>query len=293
VLISPVKDEARFVESTLRSVVSQTALPVLWVIVDDGSSDETCQIVRRYAAAHPFIQLVESSDTGSRQPGARVIQAFNRGCRCLEGVPYEFLVKLDCDLSFEPRYFEALLGRFERDPRLGIASGVYAEKDRTDTWAVVPMPAYHAFGASKMVRRSCFEEIGGFLVAKGWDTVDEIRAWNRGWKTQHYADLVCRHHKREGSGIGQLRTNVMHGHIYYVTGGDPLFLVFKILRRMTSSPVVVGALALWWGYLSALVRRTPRLVTTAEMRAYRRLLRRRLWSSARRSFALRPAVAER
>jgi GT2 family glycosyltransferase len=280
VVISPVKDEERYVELTLRAMTQQTLLPVVWVIVDDGSRDATPEIVARHAAQHGFIRLVRRQNTGARKPGSPVIHAFNHGCTTLETMDYDFIVKLDCDLSFGQDYFEKLLRRFQDDPRLGIASGVYLEVDASGTWAAVKMPFYHAFGASKVLRRKCFEEIGGFPPAAGWDTVDEIRAMTRGWKTGHFEDLPARHHKREGTGIGLVRTSRMHGEIFYVTGGDPLFLLLKVLHRATTTPVLIGALALTLGYLGALAKRTPRLVTPKEARCYRRLLRRRLLGRA-------------
>jgi glycosyltransferase involved in cell wall biosynthesis len=293
VIVSPVKNEQGYVGLTLRSVAEQTLKPVLWVIVDDGSTDDTPQIVGRYASSHSFIRhVVDRHSRGPRQPGSGVIHAFNRGLAVLDDVSYDFIVKLDCDLRFEPDYFETLLKRLLEDERLGIVSGVYSERNRSGAWIPVTMPSYHACGASKVVRRACFTDIGGFVAAKGWDTVDEIRAWNKGWKTRHFRDLELEHHKREGAGVGLVRTSVMHGHIYYVTGGDPLFLMFKVLHRVTASPLVVNAVALLWGYLGALAMQRSRLVTVPEMRRYRKLLRERLRASMKRPFALR-AVASK
>jgi poly-beta-1,6-N-acetyl-D-glucosamine synthase len=276
VVISPVRDEERYIDLTMQSVIRQTSPPALWAIVDDGSTDRTPDIVRAYAARYPFIRLVDHKRAGERHPGSRVIHAFNRGLELLGPVECDFIVKLDCDLSFAPDYFERLLARFDAHPRLGIASGVYLEKAADGRWRLVKMPPYHAFGACKVVRRQCFEEIQGFLTMPGWDTVDEIRAWSAGWETGHFTDLETKHHKPEGTGIGRLRTSRMHGEIFYATGGDPLFLLFKVLRRVTTSPLLVGALAVSWGYLHALVLGKPRLVTPAQARAYRRVLRRRM-----------------
>jgi biofilm PGA synthesis N-glycosyltransferase PgaC len=288
VIISPVKDEERYVDLTLRSVTRQTVKPVLWVIVDDGSQDATAEIVRGYSIQYPFIRLITSRTAGTRQTGTAEAYAFKRGYASLLGEDYDFIVKLDGDLSFEPGYFERLLGRFMTDDRLGIASGIYLEMDKSRSWTPDTMPSYHALGACKVVRRSCFEEIGGFLTTPGWDTVDEIRALNRGWTTRHFTDLEAKHHKSEGSAMGLLTTSVMHGEIYYLTGGDPLFLVFKILSRITTTPFVINALALTFGYLGAMIKRKPRLVTQPEARRYRRMLRQRLWGRAMNSSALSP-----
>jgi glycosyltransferase involved in cell wall biosynthesis len=277
VIVSPVKDEERCIELTLRSVTDQTLQPVLWIIVDDGSRDRTADIVRRYADRHPFIRLLSSREAGRRLLGSAEARAFEIGYASVIDVPHDFVVKLDGDLSFGPDYFDRLLHHFATDPRLGIASGVYLEADAAGKWRPVVMPPYHAFGACKVVRKRCFDEIGGFLTSPGWDTVDEIRALMGGWRTTHFDDLQVKHHKREGSAAGSLPTHLFHGQIYYATGGDPLFLVLKVLRRMLAPPFVIGALALAAGYLASVIAGKPRVVTREEARYYRRLLRRRLF----------------
>ena len=275
-IVSPVKDEERHVEQTLRSVTEQTVPPVRWIIVDDGSRDATPDILRRYALDYPWIQIVPRENTRSRQPGSAVMHAFYHGMEHARDVTFDYLVKLDCDVELPRDYFETLLDRFERDPRLGIASGVYLE-DGPRGWCAVGMPEYHAAGASKVMRARCFEQIGGFVRERGWDTVDEVRAQVKGWATKHFPDLQFRHLKPEGSGIGSLRTNVMHGEVYFLTGGGVLFLLFKVAHRMVSgAPPVVGGLAMLFGYLRSRVSGRERLVSPAEARHYRRLLNQRL-----------------
>lgn len=275
-IVSPVKDEERHVERTLQSVAAQTALPVRWIIVDDGSIDGSPEILRRYARDHPWIQVVSRKKLGARQPGSAVMQAFYAGLDQSGGVAYDYLVKLDCDVELPRDYFEKLLERFERDPRLGIASGVYLEEGPRG-WSAIGMPAYHAAGASKVVRAKCFDEIGGFVRERGWDTVDEVRAQVKGWATKHFADIEFRHLKPEGSGIGSMRTNVMHGDVYYLTGGGLLFLLLKVAHRMISgTPPLVGGLAMLYGYLRSRAAGRERLVSPVEARHYRRLLNQRI-----------------
>lgn len=284
IIVSPVKDEENYVELTLRSVISQTLKPVLWVIVDDGSKDRTPEIIQRYLSKNPFIQLVHNPQAGVRQPGSAIIRAFNCGHESIGRSDYDFIVKLDCDLSFGEDYFENLLVRFRDDLRLGVASGVYLEMGEDGTWKEVVMPSYHAAGACKVIRKKCFEEIGGFIVAAGWDTVDEIRAMTLGWKTGHFIDLQMKHHKPEGSGIGTIRTSVMHGEISYLTGGGKLFFLLKVLHRMRSKPYVIGAMALSWGYMKAIWKRKTSLVTEAEAKCYQDLLNKRLQAKAKALF---------
>lgn len=275
-VVSPVKDEDKYVERTLLSMSRQTLLPARWIIVDDGSCDETPDILHRYARALPWIHVVTRAPGGARQPGSAVMHAFYAGLKSAESLDYDYIVKLDCDVELPADYFESLFARFEADPRLGIASGIYLEEG-PGGWTAVEMPAYHTAGASKVMRARCFEEIGGFVRQRGWDTVDELRAHVRGWTTRHFADIRFKHLKPEGSGIGSMRTHAMHGDVYYLTGGGPAFLLIKALHRMvTGSPPVVGGLALLYGYLRCWATKRQRLVDDAEARHYRRLLNRRL-----------------
>ena len=274
----------KYVELTLRSMIGQTLKPVLWVIVDDGSKDGTSKIVSKYAEDYSFIQVVCNPSNGARNTGPPVIRAFNFGCQSLRDIEYDFIVKLDCDISFREDYFQKLLGKFSEDEKIGIASGVYFEMDNTGVWKEVVMPYYHAAGACKVIRRRCFENISGFIVSAGWDTVDEIRAMARGWKTTHFSDLKMYHHKREGSGIGPLRTSLMQGKIYYLTDGSKLFFLLKVLHRFGSKPYVLNALALAWGYLRTRIKRTALLVTKEEALQYQTLLRNRMFTKARNLF---------
>jgi biofilm PGA synthesis N-glycosyltransferase PgaC len=282
VIVSPVKDEEKYVRETLASVTQQTILPLRWIIVDDGSRDQTPDIVQEYASRFDWITLVKTPG-GPRQPGSAVIRAFNYGLEFLRSVEFDFIVKLDCDLRLPLDYFEQLLSRFALDPKLGIASGTYQEEKDGRTH-LVKMPSYHAAGASKMMRSACFKEIGGFVPERGWDTLDEIRAQTRGWRTCHFEDLVMDHLKREGTGIGPLRTNVMHGEIFYKTGGGAFFFFGKaVARALRGRPPLLGGIAMLYGFLSAQLR-SKRLVSTEEARHYRSLLNRRIFDGMKRGF---------
>lgn len=291
VVVSPVKDESRFVERTLRSMAAQTHRPERWVIVDDASSDGTLPIVESFAREHAWIRVVRRQQRGAREPGAAVMHAFYAGLALAREVDHDYVVKLDCDVDLPPDYFGRILHAFDARPRLGIASGVYLEEGQAG-WTPIRMPEYHAAGACKVIRRRCFDEIGGFVSARGWDTVDEIRARSAGWATTHFPDLEFLHLKPEGSGIGSVRTCVLHGDVHYVTGGGLLFLAFKCAHRMVvGKPPVVGGLAIAYGYLRAALRPCSRLVSQREAREYQRLLNRRLVPRRTRPHAAPTAVA--
>jgi poly-beta-1,6-N-acetyl-D-glucosamine synthase len=178
-VVSPVKNEERFICQTIASMISQRVRPLLWIIVDDASTDGTARIVTECAGEYPWIRYLYHAGETARNTGQAEIRAFDFGFKTLNGVPYDYIVKLDGDLRFDEGYFEALLTRFVNDSRLGIASGIYLE-ETAHSWESVAMPDYHAAGASKVVRRECFEQIGGFIAERGWDTIDEIRAQTMG-----------------------------------------------------------------------------------------------------------------
>jgi glycosyltransferase involved in cell wall biosynthesis len=280
VVISPVKDEARYIQTMLESMLAQTLRPARWIIVDDGSADRTPEIVEHYTRQHAWISLVRMPGRATRLIGSAEVLAFNAGCELAKGERFDFIVKLDGDLRIPPQYFEELLKRFQQDPRLGIASGVYLEQQEAG-WKPVPMPEYHAAGACKVMRTRCFEEIGGFVSSPGWDTVDEIRAQTLGWHTRHFADLTFDHLRAEGSARGPLFTNRLHGEVYYMTGGSWSFLLFKVAHRLVAGkPLVLAGLMLLAGYLKPLLLGRKRLVSRVEARYYRRVLQQRLWSAA-------------
>ena len=284
IVVTPAKDEVRHIERTLQSVVAQTHRPLMWIVVDDGSSDGTSEVVAKYAEAHSFIRHLRAERVTSRATGTAEVLAFHRGFELVRNEDYECIVKLDADLSFNPDYFERLLTHFHQDPKLGIASGVYLENRSGEEWMEIEMPTYHAAGASKVIRKQCFAEIGCFIEERGWDTVDEIRAIARGWHTGHFRELQMKHWKPEGTGMGLLRTNYMHGEIYQRTRGDILFFAMKVLRRMTEKPRIAGGLSMAWGYLHAFLTRREPLVTPVEGKHYRQLLTQRLRQTARRFF---------
>jgi poly-beta-1,6-N-acetyl-D-glucosamine synthase len=285
VVISPAKDEEAYLEKTIESIIAQTVKPIRWVIVDDGSHDRTAEIASSYAARYPWISIERIHRDPARNPGPAVVVAFNAGLKTLDGVDYDFLVKLDVDLILPPEYFEQLLSRFENDEKLGIASGVYLEF-WNEKWVAITMPPYHAAGACKVMRRQCFEEIDGYCPEIGWDTVDEIRARARGWDTRHFADLTFQHLRQEGRGVGLLRNCRKLGIAYFLMGGGFFFLLFKIPYRMLfAKPIILGGLFVLWGYLSCLLSGRKRLVNREEARLYRSLLRSQLWNWPRKTSA--------
>ena len=281
-VITPAKNESAFIGQTIASMIAQSCRPVVWVIVDDASTDATARIVKEAAANNAWIRYLLHPGQLKRKTGSAEVHAFDFGLASIKDKIFDFVVKLDSDLRFEADYFARLLAEFDKNSKLGITSGIYLEES-DQSWEPVLMPSYHAAGASKVVRRACFEQIGGFLAQRGWDTIDEIRAMARGWETSHFPDITFFHLRKEGTGMGQIHTNVMHGEIYYRTGGGLLFFLVKVLNRtLRGSPFFICGAAMFYGYLSAILRRMPRLVSSHEAATYRRMLNSRLFGGLRR-----------
>ncbi|HTZ33117.1 MAG TPA: glycosyltransferase family A protein [Methylomirabilota bacterium] len=284
IVISPAKDEAARIERTIQSMLKQTVKPVKWVIVDDGSTDATPQILESYRLNTDWMSVIRVNRDAQRKLGSAEIRAFETGFQSVQNEPFDFVVKLDCDLEFGPAYFERLLARFDENPRLGIASGVYFE-NHEGIWTEVDMPPYHASGASKVVRAQCFRDIGGFPLYPGWDTADEIKAQAHGWETRHFRDLRFDHLRKEGSAMGGLSTNVLHGHVFYVTNGGPFYFSIKAAMRMLQGkPPIIAGTAMVWGYLRAWLKGSPKLVDDAEAKFYRAQLKQRLIQPFKRGF---------
>lgn len=269
VVITPVRDEEQYLPMTIESMVSQTILPQEWVIVNDGSTDQTGRIIDEASQKYPWIRGVHRTDRGYRKWGGGIIEAFYAGFDSLKTQTWEFMSKLDGDLSFEPDYFERAIGKFNANPKIGIGGGVlYVEKDGRKT--LEKHPTFHVRGGTKIFRRSCWDAIGGLWVGPGSDTVDEVKANMLGWTTMSFFDLQMKHHRPTGVSWGRWTSVAKVGHIEYVYGSHPIYLLAKSLARMVRRPYVLGSLAMLYGYGKASVLRAPRVNDPELIRYLRR-----------------------
>jgi glycosyltransferase involved in cell wall biosynthesis len=258
IIITPVRDEEKYLESTIECVCSQTVRPAEWIIVDDGSSDRTGEIADRYAAQHSWIRVIHRENRGFRKSGGGVMEAFYdgyHGVRCKE---WDFIVKLDGDLSFAPDYFEKCFEYFRRDSELGIGGGEIRHQV-AGQMETEENPRFHVRGATKIYKRACWEAIGGLWPASGWDTIDEVKANMMGWKTYAFAKLGLFHHRITGFEEGLFHDRVKHGVACYVSGYHPLFVAASCVRRLTQKPRVIGSIGIMYGYLRSHFTRPPRL----------------------------------
>ena len=260
VLISPCRNEAQYMRQTLDSVMAQSVRPAKWVIVDDGSSDATPEILTEYANRHDWIQIVRREDRGRRSVGPGVIDAFYAGYQKIDPDDYEFLCKLDLDLRLPPRYFEILMRRRAADPRIASCSGkAYLEVG--ETLVDEGIGDEMSIGASKFYRMSCFKAIGGFVREVMWDGIDCHRSRMMGWTACSWDDPELRfiHLRPMGSSeqniyVGRMR----HGAGQYFMGTGFLFMAASTVYRLTRKPYVLGALAMLWGWLRSALSHKPR-----------------------------------
>lgn len=263
---------------TLDSVLCQTILPEFWVIVDDGSTDRTPEILAEYATKRAFIKIVTRQNRGQRSVGPGVINAFYAGYATIDINQFDFLCKLDLDLELPPDYFAQLIQRMDDNPRLGCCSGKpYYMDEASGKLISEKCGDENAIGASKFYRKECFLQIGGFVRQVMWDGIDGHRCRMLGWIARSWDDPELRflHLRPMGSSYkGILTGRMRHGFGQYFMGTGIVYMTLSALYRMTRPPFIIGGLAMLWGYVRSLIAGKERLKDPA----FRRFLREYQWT---------------
>lgn len=277
IIVTPVRDEAAYIEKTISSVAAQTIRPSRWIIVDDGSTDGTSHILDVHAARHDWITVVHRNNRGFRCAGGGVMDAFDAGFSLVAVEAWEFLVKLDGDLSFAPDYFEQCFARFASERKLGIGGGLVSKIANGRLVAdSAADPPFHVRGATKIYRRQCWDKIAPLVKAPGWDTIDEVKANLHGWTTRTFTELTLIQHKPTGAAAGRWGNALKNGRANYMTGYHPIFMLAKCVKRALRRPYFLESAALLSGYCSGYVRRIPRLADDDVVRYLRQQQLRRL-----------------
>lgn len=269
VLITSARNEADFIELTLKSVVAQTWLPIKWVIVSDGSTDGTDDIVRKYTADYPWIDLVQVPERRERHFAGKAL-AVSAGYKRMDELHYDVIGNLDADVSFEPDYFAFLMDRFAENPKLGVGGTAFQEENLSYNYEFVGTE--HVSGMVQMFRRECFEAIGGYAAIRsgGIDLIAVLSARAKGWETQTFLEKTFIHHRSQG---GALHTG-LHGRWYmgrkdYLLGNHPVWEFFRSFYQMRYRPYVIGGLLVLASYLWNSVRGVEKTMP-AELMALRR-----------------------
>lgn len=271
VLITPARNEEQLIEKTIQSVIKQTVLPSKWVIVNDGSTDATASIVGRYLAKYDWMELVELPTHRDRSFATKV-HAFNAGFARVKHIEYEVIGNLDSDISFDADYCEFLLNKFEKDASLGVAGTIFREagyNSATDSFE----GQNHVAGGCQLFRRQCFEEIGGYIPnrAGGIDWIAVTTARMMGWTTRSFREKSFFHYRSLGTAERSLLASAFsYGEKDYYLGGHPLWEMFRVAYRAVKKPYLVGAIALYSGYLCAFLRQMKRPISDELMRFHRK-----------------------
>ena len=260
-IVTPARNEEAIINQTIQSVINQTIKPQKWVILDDGSTDRTGEILEAYSTKYNWIEVIHIKKKVLSYKGVQELlgMAFDR----IDIEQNDFIGKLDADIEIGTRYYEELLKKFHEDPKLGIGGGTlfYFVKSAK---IVEKNPKYHVRGGLKLYRVQCWKDIGGMQFNLGYDTIDEIKASMFGWKTRSYSDITALHHRPTGQEKGALGIYLYHGKLAYLVGYHPLFLMCKSLKDMTSKPYLLGGLAEMLGFVLCYISKTERSINDPE-----------------------------
>ena len=271
VLITAAKNEERYIEGTIKSVLEQTVLPKRWVIVSDGSTDHTDEIVAKYAANHEVIEFIRR-ESKSHISFASKVHALNLGYEAVKDLTYDFIGHLDGDISFDREYYEKVLAKFRQNPKLGLAGGLIFEQRNGQFQSRTFNSSKSVAGGIQLFRRSCYEAIGGFipLEAGGEDWYAEVMARMKGWTVETFSDLKVFHHKPSKIDRGPLRDSFRQGVMDYSLGSHPIFEIIKCIGRIRERPFLVVAFMRLSGFAWCYWRRQEKKVPIQFIRYLRR-----------------------
>ncbi|HEV2330571.1 MAG TPA: glycosyltransferase family A protein [Verrucomicrobiae bacterium] len=270
-LITSARNEESYIRKTLDSVVAQTQLPEHWVIIDDGSTDRTAEIVEDYVERFPWISLIRRVNRPNHNFAGKA-DAVNSGFKYLETAKFDVVGNLDADVSFEPNLMEFLMQQFATEPRLGLAGAPYIEGEFDSARDSFEGENFVA-GQLQLFRRQCFEEIGGYTksCAGGIDWIAVMTARMKGWKVRSFAEKRFIHHRVMGTAEqGLFAAHFSYGQKDYYLGGSPLWEIFRLGFRTLKKPYILGAVAMLCGYCHAGLSRMERPVSLELMRFHRR-----------------------
>lgn len=262
VLLTAAYNEERFIGPAIESVISQSVLPLRWVIVSDGSTDRTDDVVRGYSARHAFIRFLRI-DSAEPRGVVRKVNALKLAYREMQDLEHDFLANLDADVSLQSRYFETLLDRFRDNPKLGISGGLIYERRGGTFKQRVSNNERSVAHAAQAVRRVCYEEIGGYLSLKhgGEDWCAEVNARMKGWQVNAFADLKVAHHRPTGAADRLIWHRFRQGMMDFSVGSHPAFELLKCARRIAERPVAIGAVARLGGFCWLYAKKEPKAVS--------------------------------
>ena len=263
IVITPTRNEERYIGTALACMTRQTLLPVKWIIVNDGSIDSTKEIVENFAKRNDFIELITLNDRGFRMPGQGVIEAFYSGFNLICNLEYDVVAKLDADLDFPPDTLEVISKAFATNRRLGITGGTLYDRvinNSRENLSKNLVPRGFVGGPAKFYRKQCFIDIGGPITRAGWDGVDTIYAKMKGWETGELESLKLIHCRPMGTAAGEglRKAYIKYGDVSYYMGGYIWYFFLRVLGRSIQGKSLSSGYYMLHGYLRALLNKTQR-----------------------------------
>lgn len=266
-IIIPTYNEEKFISLTLQSIVEQTVLPSKVVVVNDGSTDKTVEIVNSFVEKYSFISVVNKSSDAIHLPGSKVIQAFQKGLETLDD-NYDIIVKIDADLIFPSNYFETIIKHFQSDERIGMVGGFCYIEKKSD-WILENLTDKdHIRGALKAYRKEAFKEIGGLKPAMGWDTVDELLCKFYNWKVVTDESLHVKHLKPTGASYNKA-ARYKQGEAFYSLGYGFFITAIASLKLALRKGKPLLFMDYIKGFWKAKVAKKPLLVTDEQAKFIR------------------------
>jgi poly-beta-1,6-N-acetyl-D-glucosamine synthase len=261
-LMTAAHNEVGFIGQTIESVLAQTILPVIWVIVSDRSTDGTDEIVASYCREHSFLRLIRLDENVGRGTIAKV-NALTAAYKEIQHYSHDFIGNLDADVTFGPTYFEDLIRCFRYQRSLGIAGGMICERQDGEFRPRLSNSVTSVAHAAQIVRRECYEQIGGYIALEfgGEDWYAEIRARRKGWEARSFPELQVMHHRFTGGSDSIFKPRFREGRMDFSVGSHPLFELIKCARRIPERPFLIGAMARLTGFFACYFDKSPRLVS--------------------------------
>jgi biofilm PGA synthesis N-glycosyltransferase PgaC len=288
-VVTPCRDEEEFIQITIDTMAAQSVTPSCWVIVDDGSTDRTPEILAEASKLYPWIKVVQRADRGERAVGPGVIQAFNEGIGAVQLEDYDYVCKLDGDLGLPERYFELLMEHMEANPLMGNMSGKTYIPTESGKWVSERMGDENAIGASKFYRVDCFRDIGGFVPRASWDGIDGHTCRVKGWiaGSLDLEEIRLKHYRPQGSSQQGIWTGRKRwGRGKYFMGSSLLYVLAVSAFRMLERPYIIGGFGILWGYTGAMLTRADRYDNAEYLRFFRRYEMSSLFRGKKRTLAL-------
>ena len=278
-LVSACRNEGGYIDGLIKTISTQTVRPVRWIIVDDGSTDNTANRAKDHIRNVPFLHVVKAPSRGPRSFGSQAYAA-QFGCKLLDGLSFDFIGFLDADIRVGPDYYSRLIDFFRADPHLGLCGGAVIDKYE-DRFVNIRKGSedFHVAGGVQFFRRECFEQIGGYLPIEGGgqDTIADVMTMMKGWKLRVFPELQAIHLRPDGIAKDDaFRRGMKWGQKFYLIGYDPLYYLGQCLRRASSRPYIVMSVAMLSGFIWAHCKATPRPVSPEFVRFLRELQWRRM-----------------